>query len=162
MVSTAAGSLTDWLPPTKPVQWRKGTPTGGAPGWGEHELRASTVPTGADWKPQSVALKPPVVCQVTGFEGGEAVCTVYLAGFELRRVGFPAELIRRLSLDVDQWFGWIMRDPGSVQVHDIRPMAAPTADLPPDEVAKLVAQSEAFQRRVVEQGPWPEYTGDGM
>jgi hypothetical protein len=147
----------DWLKPREPERWRLQplTPTN----WNKSSEEPNPSDS-IDWKPRP-AIARVVLCRVSGFEGIEAVCTVYLEGYELQRVGFPAQVLRRHHLDVGSWFNWVVREASEVQSGDILPIESPIRDLTAAEIAQLKAKSEAAVRRVVEGEPWPEYTGDG-
>jgi hypothetical protein len=101
-------------------------------------------------------------CWVVSLDGDEAVCAVFLEGYELPRVSFPAGVLRQKGLAVGCRFHWIMRDGSRICPADIDPDVPQTDEMTAAERAELDRLYEEFKRRLAEDGgEWPEYTGPG-
>lgn len=99
-------------------------------------------------------------CQLTGFEGDEAVCRVITCGWDLPRVGFPAAVLRGLGIVPGQWFWWTPTG-REVTAGEIDPNGADPfpSEMTDEQKAELERLYEASLKR--RNDPWPEYTGDG-
>jgi hypothetical protein len=117
------------------------------------------------WKPRVISTKtePMARCRVVAFEGDEAVCIVFMDGYEIPRVGFPARVLKAKGLDVGGRFIWTMRDSARVFASDIDTDVPQTDDMGAADKAELEEMYEKFQRRRTEDGgEWPEYVGPGQ
>jgi hypothetical protein len=101
-------------------------------------------------------------CRVIAISGAEAECAVFVDGFELPRVSFPAWVLRQKGLRVGGRFIWIMRDDSIIRPGDIDPDVRQSDEMTTAERSELDRLYAEFQRGLQEDGGnWPVYTGPG-
>ena len=105
-----------------------------------------------------------ILCRVVelpeAVEEKSAVCTMFTEAYEVPRVSFDADVLRRTGLQVGSWFNWIVRDVEKVQAADID--AKVSQELDHVDLVRLDAlYREMETARMEDGGKWPEYTGDG-
>jgi hypothetical protein len=117
------------------------------------------------WKPEIASTAPNAMalCQVVSFEGDEAECKVFIDGFELPKVSFPAWILRQKGLGIGGRFIWAMRDGSRVRSADIDSDVSQIETLTATERGELdQLYQESLRRRADDGGIWPEYTGPGL
>jgi hypothetical protein len=122
------------------------------------------VPPEPPWRPRGLSqkLEPMARCRLIAFDGREAECAVFVDGYELPKVSFPAWVLKRKGLAVGARFIWIMRDPARVRPADIDASVPQTDEMSRAEQDRLDELYRAFQqRREEDRGEWPEHTGPG-
>jgi hypothetical protein len=124
---------------------------------GEHQAEQPSKAAEQDQETASMAR-----CQLIRYDGEEAECVVFLEGFELPRVSFPAWLLRQKGIGIGEWFLWIVRDQANIGPADIASDSHRPDEMTAAERAELERLYEEFQRGLAEDGgKWPVYTGPG-